>query len=80
MAEPLGRHAAPPPDCPIAPECESCGRLDELAVLTGDTLAGILCMTLCEDCEVAGVDPIFTRQRPPASSRTVSTWEATATR
>jgi hypothetical protein len=46
--------------CPIAPECESCGRLDGLAVLTGDTPAGILCMTLCDDCELAGVDPIFT--------------------
>jgi hypothetical protein len=46
--------------CPIAPECESCGRLDELAVVTGDTPAGILCMTLCDDCQVAGVDPIFT--------------------
>jgi hypothetical protein len=46
--------------CPIGPECESCGRLDELVVLTGDTPAGILCMTLCDDCEVAGVDPIFT--------------------
>jgi hypothetical protein len=45
--------------CPIGSECESCGRLDELAVLTGDTPAGILCMTLCDDCEVAGVDPIF---------------------
>ena len=46
--------------CPIGPECESCGRLDELVVVTGDTPAGVLCMTLCEDCEVAGVDPIFT--------------------
>ena len=23
--------------CPVAPECESCGRLEELAVLTADT-------------------------------------------
>jgi hypothetical protein len=46
--------------CSIKPECESCGRLDELAVVTGETPAGILCMTLCDDCEVAGVDPIFT--------------------
>ena len=22
--------------CPVAPECEVCGRLDELAVVTGD--------------------------------------------
>jgi hypothetical protein len=43
--------------CPIGPECESCGRLDELAVVTGDTPAGIVCMTLCDDCEVAGLDP-----------------------
>jgi len=59
--------------CPIAPECESCGRLDELAVVTGDTPAGMLCMTLCDDCQVAGVDPIFTpgradRPRPRARS------------
>ena len=46
--------------CPVGPECESCGRLEELAVLTGDTPAGIVCMTLCDDCEVAGVDPIST--------------------
>jgi hypothetical protein len=26
--------------CPIGPECESCGRLDELAVVTGDTRPG----------------------------------------
>jgi hypothetical protein len=45
--------------CPIGPECESCGRLDELAVLTGDTPAGMLCVTLCDDCEVAGALPIF---------------------
>jgi hypothetical protein len=45
--------------CPVGPECESCGRLEELAVLTGDTPAGIVCMTLCDACEVAGVDPIF---------------------
>jgi hypothetical protein len=29
--------------CPIGPECESCGRLDELAVVTGETPAGIVC-------------------------------------
>ena len=46
--------------CPVAPQCESCGRLDELAVLTADTPAGILCVTLCGDCEVAEVLPIFT--------------------
>jgi hypothetical protein len=45
--------------CPVAPECESCGRLDELAVVTADTSAGMLCVTLCDACEVAGVPPIF---------------------
>jgi hypothetical protein len=45
--------------CPVAPECESCGRLDELAVLTADTPAGMLCVTLCDACEVTGVLPIF---------------------
>jgi hypothetical protein len=45
--------------CPVGPECESCGRLDELAVVTGDTPAGVLCMTLCDACEVTGVPSIF---------------------
>jgi hypothetical protein len=44
--------------CPVAPECGRCGRLDELAVTTEDTPAGMLCMTICATCEVAGV-PIF---------------------
>ena len=45
--------------CPVGPECEGCGRLEELAVLTGDTPVGVLCMTLCDSCEIAGVLPIF---------------------
>jgi hypothetical protein len=45
--------------CPVGSECEGCGRLDELAVVTGDTPAGVLCMTVCEVCEVAGVLPIL---------------------
>jgi hypothetical protein len=45
--------------CPVGPECEGCGRLEELAVVTGDTPAGELCMTLCDACEVVGVLPIF---------------------
>jgi hypothetical protein len=48
--------------CPVGPECESCGRLDELAVSTGDTSVGVLCMTLCDTCEVAGVLPIFSSE------------------
>jgi hypothetical protein len=45
--------------CPVGPECEGCGRLEELAVVTGDTPAGVLCMTLCDACEVTGVLPIL---------------------
>ena len=45
--------------CPVGPECEGCGRLDELAVATQDTPAGVLCLTLCETCEVAVVLPIL---------------------
>ena len=45
--------------CPIGPECESCGRLEELAVSTGDTPVGVLCMTLCDAGEVAGVPPML---------------------
>jgi hypothetical protein len=45
--------------CPVGSECEGCGRLEELAILTGDTPVGVLCMTLCDSCEIAGVLPIF---------------------
>ena len=45
--------------CPVAPECESCGRLDELAVVTEGTPVGVLCMTVCDACEVAGVLPVL---------------------
>ena len=45
--------------CPIGPECEGCGRLDELAVVTGDTPHGIVCMTLCDACELIAVHPIL---------------------
>jgi hypothetical protein len=45
--------------CPVGPECESCGRRDELAVLTWDAPVGVLCMTLCDVCEIGGVLPIF---------------------
>jgi hypothetical protein len=45
--------------CPVGPECEGCGRLDDLAVLTEDTGVGMFCMTLCDACEVTGVLPIL---------------------
>ena len=45
--------------CPVGPECESCGRLDELAVSTGDTPAGVLCMTVCDACELIAVHPVL---------------------
>jgi hypothetical protein len=45
--------------CPVGPECEGCGRLDELAVLTADMPAGILCVTLCGDCEALEVLPFL---------------------
>lgn len=37
--------------CPVGPECETCGRLDELAVSTAETPEGMLCTTLCDVCE-----------------------------
>jgi len=37
--------------CPVGPECESCGRLDELAV--------VLCMTVCNACELIAVHPVL---------------------
>ena len=45
--------------CPVGPGCESCGHLDELVVSTADTPVGVLCMTLCETCELAGILPVF---------------------
>jgi hypothetical protein len=54
--------------CPIGPECEGCGRLDELAVVTGEGADGVLYMTLCDACEVAGVLPILS---PPGEATRV---------
>ena len=45
--------------CPVGPECEGCGRLDELAVSTADTSVGVLCVTLCDACEAVEVLPVF---------------------
>jgi hypothetical protein len=45
--------------CPVGPECESCGRLDELAVSTADTPAGVLCMTVCDACELIAVHSVL---------------------
>ena len=45
--------------CPVGPECESCGRLDELAVSTADTPVGVLCMTICDACELIAVAPVL---------------------
>jgi hypothetical protein len=45
--------------CPVGPECEGCGRLDELAVSTADTSVGLLCVTLCDACEAVEVLPVF---------------------
>ena len=45
--------------CPIGPECEGCGGLDELAVVTGETPAGVLCMTVCDACELMAVVPVL---------------------
>ena len=45
--------------CPVGPECESCGRLDELAVSTADTPVGVICMTVCDACELIEVVPVL---------------------
>jgi hypothetical protein len=45
--------------CPVGPECERCGRTDELAVSTADTSAGVTCMTLCDACELIAVHPVL---------------------
>jgi hypothetical protein len=67
--------------CPVGPAYKSCGRLDALAVSTADTPAGVLCMTVCDACELIAVPRSSAqRRRPPASLRTVSTWESRSTR
>ena len=45
--------------CPVGSECEGCGSLDELAVVTGDTPVGVICMTACDACELIGVMPVL---------------------
>ena len=55
--------------CPIGPECEGCGRLDELAVTTADTPVGVICMTLCDACEVTGVLPVLSPAEEAARVR-----------
>jgi hypothetical protein len=45
--------------CPVGPECESCGRTDELAVSTADTPAGMICMTVGDACELLAVLPVL---------------------
>jgi hypothetical protein len=45
--------------CPVGPACEGCGSLEELAVVTGDTPAGVLCMTVCDACELMAVVPVL---------------------
>ena len=45
--------------CPVGPECESCGRLDELAMSTADTPTGVICMTVCDACELLAVHVVL---------------------
>jgi hypothetical protein len=45
--------------CPVGPECEGCGGLDELAVSTADTRAGVICVTVCDACELLAVSPVL---------------------
>jgi hypothetical protein len=55
--------------CPVAPACESCGRLDELAVVTGDTSVGVICMTVCDACELMAVVPVLSPAEQAARVR-----------
>jgi hypothetical protein len=58
--QPPGGKSSPPVELlAVALECETCGRLDELAVSTAETPDGTVCMTLCDVCEVTGVLPIL---------------------
>jgi len=45
--------------CPVGPECKSSGRTDELAVSTADTPAGVICMTVCDACELIATHPVL---------------------
>jgi hypothetical protein len=55
--------------CPVGPECESCGRLDGLAASTVDTPAGVLCMTVCDACELIEVVPVLSPAEEAARVR-----------
>jgi hypothetical protein len=55
--------------CPVGPECEGCGRLDGLAVVTGDTPVGVLCMTVCDACELIAVVPVLSPAEEAARVR-----------
>src|SRR4030095_12872415 len=54
---------------PVGPEGERCGRLDELAVVTEDTPAGVLCMTVCDACELIEVVPVLSPAEEAARVR-----------
>lgn len=43
--------------CPVAERCESCGAGAGLTVATAHTPIGVLCVTLCGDCEDANKLP-----------------------
>jgi hypothetical protein len=55
--------------CPVGPECEGCGRLHGLAVVTGDTPVGVLCMTVCDACELIAVVPVLSPAEEAARIR-----------
>jgi hypothetical protein len=55
--------------CPVGPECESCGHLDELAVVTWDAPVGVLCMTVCDACELIEVVPVLSPAEEAARVR-----------
>jgi hypothetical protein len=55
--------------CPVGPECETCGRLDELAVTTADRPVGVICMTVCDAYEVLDVLPVLSPTEEAARVR-----------
>ena len=76
---PDGSHTndiAPTPEdttgCTVDPACETCGASgrnpDDLAVALADTPLGLVCLTLCADCEQAGRTPSLSC---PAAARHV---------
>jgi hypothetical protein len=49
--------------CPVLDSCEGCGSPADLAAVEADSPVGVLCLTLCRDCQDADRAPMLTPVR-----------------